>query len=68
MTDKLKLLTTQEAADFMRVSKSSLYVMRHNDGLPHVMMGRKVMYREESLLEYINSKEQLIPVNNGDET
>lgn len=67
MTDKPKLLTTQEAADFMRVSKSSLYIMRHNDGLPHVMMGRKVMYKEEALLDYINSKEQLIPVENGEE-
>ena len=61
-----QLLTTQEAADFMRVSVSSLYVMRHNAELPHVMMGRKVMYRKEALLKWIDSKEQIKYTSDGD--
>ena len=63
-----RLLTTQEAAEFMGVSKSFLYVMRHNDELPHVMMGRKVMYRKEALIQYIDSKEQVKQASGGEKS
>jgi hypothetical protein len=40
--------------------------MRHNDELPHVMMGRKVMYRKEALMKWIDDKEQIKYTSDGD--
>lgn len=58
--DETELLTTQEAADFLRVSVSSLYSMRLKDELPFVQLGRKVMFRKDALRDYIETRQRVI--------
>jgi len=60
------LLTTQEAAKFLRVSLSSLYTMRQEDSLPFVQLGRKVMFRKAALLDYIKDRQRVITPDTTD--
>jgi excisionase family DNA binding protein len=54
----MELLTGKEAAAFLRVSLSTLIALRSKGEIPCVRVGaRKVMYRKESLIQYVNSIE-----------
>ena len=53
-----ELLTGKEAADYLRMSLSTLIALRNKGEIPCVRIGtRKVMYRKESLVQYVNSLE-----------
>lgn len=47
------LLDSKEAAKFLRVSPSMLIMLRKKHKLPFVQLGRKVMFKRESLIEFI---------------
>ena len=50
------LMTTAEVADFIRASKQSLDQDRYlGRGLPYVRIGRKIRYRKEDVLEYLDA-------------
>ena len=46
-----RFLTTEEAADFLGVSKRTMYNYRqYRSGLPYHQIGRRILYKEEDLL------------------
>lgn len=56
-TDDLPaLMTTAEVATFIRASKQSLDQDRYlGRGLPYVRIGRKIRYRREEVLKYLDA-------------
>jgi len=56
MTEIYAMLTTAEAAKYLRVGAQALNLMRSaNAGPAYVRIGRKVFYRIEDLDSYINA-------------
>jgi excisionase family DNA binding protein len=55
----LKLLTEQEAADLLTVSRGTLSVWRCARRYPlrYIKVGRAVRYRESDILQFIASRE-----------
>lgn len=50
------LMTTAEVAEFIRASKQSLDQDRYlNRGLPYIRIGRKIRYRREDVLKYLDA-------------
>jgi hypothetical protein len=50
------LMTTVEVAEFIRASKQSLDQDRYlGRGLPYVRIGRKIRYRREDVLKYLDA-------------
>jgi excisionase family DNA binding protein len=57
MNDTAALLTTAEAAKYLRLGAHTLNQMRReNTGPDYVKLGRKVFYRQVELDKYIDSK------------
>lgn len=55
MSDE-KLLTHDEVTAMLRVSSSTLSRMRKaNTGPAYVKIGRRILYKQNSVLEYLNS-------------
>jgi excisionase family DNA binding protein len=54
---EVELLTGQEAADLLRISKSTLAKLRRDGDISAVAIGRRVFYRRESVLKFIASSE-----------
>lgn len=50
------LLDSKEAAAFLRVSPSMLVSLRKKYGLPYIQLGRKVMFKRDALLAYLESR------------
>lgn len=50
------LLNNKEAAEFLRVSPSMLVSLRKEHGLPYVRLGRKIMFRLDALVAYLESR------------
>ncbi len=54
------MLTTREAANFLRLSSSWLAKARmRGDGPPYVKIGRSVRYSEGALAQWMKSKQRL---------
>ena len=51
---KQGLLTTQEAADFLRVSTRHLWTITETGLIPRIKMGRCVRYKMDDLVRYID--------------
>lgn len=50
------LMTTAEVAQFIRASRQSLDQDRYlGRGLPYVRIGRKIRYRREDILNYLDA-------------
>lgn len=56
MTDKL--LTNDEAAELLTVSRSTLYKLRGSGQIPFVKVGGATRYWESALLRYLKSRER----------
>ncbi len=56
-----RLLSQREAAQLLGVSQRYLWTLRHRRGLPHVRLGRKVMYDPEALRRWIDQQSQNKP-------
>jgi len=61
MTDKIarsRLLTNDEVADLLGVSRSTLAIWRSTEryGLPYVKAGRLVRYKEADVLRFIERR------------
>jgi len=54
--NELDLLTTKEAAAFLRLSPSAIYKLRTEGKIPFVQLGKKVFFKKESLVEYVNDQ------------
>jgi excisionase family DNA binding protein len=56
----MELMTLQEAADALRVSTSTVRTLCKNGQLPFIKLGRRVMFRRDSLDKYLNNLETVI--------
>lgn len=56
MTEKTEhhLLTVKEAASMLRLSVSALTALRAEGKLPYVRLGKRVLFKRETLLQFIN--------------
>jgi excisionase family DNA binding protein len=53
-----RLLTAEEVAAFMRVTRSWVYAETRRDGLPHVRLGRYVRYRRSAIERWMEGVER----------
>jgi len=53
-----RLLTAEEVAAFMRVTRSWVYAETRRDGLPHVRLGRYVRYRRSAIERWLETGER----------
>ncbi len=51
------LLTPQEIADVLGVSKSTIYQWTHQEYIPHVKLGRFVRFRQSVIEKWIEKRE-----------
>jgi excisionase family DNA binding protein len=60
VSQKLKLLTLKEAAEYLRMHKGSLYRLLESGkiDLPAIKLGGKWLFNLESLNQYLITKEQ----------
>ena len=62
------MMTTAEVAEFIRASKASLDQDRYlQRGLPYVKIGRRIRYRREDVLKYLdaNTSQRVNHQNDG---
>ena len=52
----LGLMTTQEAAEYLRVSTKTIEALRAKNHLPAVRIGRRVFFKRNTLDEYVNEQ------------
>jgi len=50
------LLTPQEIADVLGVSKSTIYQWTHQEYIPHVKLGRFVRFRTSEVQKWLDRK------------
>jgi len=62
----LGLLTTKEAAEFMRLSPSAVLKLRMEGKIPFIKLGKKVFFKRDALIAYVD-RQQLIYPNDGDQ-
>lgn len=51
-----RILTVWEAADILRISKSKMYEMIHDNEVPYVRLGGRFIVPEKSLYEWIHKQ------------
>jgi len=54
------LMTVKEAAEYLRISVASVGVLRKKGKLPFVKLGQRVMFRKDSLAQYVANLEIVI--------
>lgn len=59
-TEQQLLLNTDEAAALLRLSPSALVSLRKTGGLPFVRLGKRVLYKREALLAFIDRNQTSI--------
>jgi excisionase family DNA binding protein len=50
-------MTSPEAARFLRISLSKLYKMTMNNKIPVTRIGKKLLFTEENLIDFIRKSE-----------
>jgi len=53
----MKLLSPQQAADFLQISLGTLYVWSHEDFLPVIRVGRLLRFDEEELVRWLRKRQ-----------
>lgn len=59
-----ELMTMKEAAAYLRLSVATLASMKKNGDVPFIRLGRRIMFRKETLLNFVASKEVTKPTLN----
>ena len=54
----LDLITLEELKERLQVDQKTIYNWRKHNGLPYVKIGRRLYFREETILEWIKKNEQ----------
>jgi excisionase family DNA binding protein len=49
------LLTIEEAAELTKLSVKTLYTYAEKEKIPHIKLGRRVLFAEDKLEEWVNS-------------
>jgi len=61
MTEDAEVLTTEEAADFLRVSTKTILTLARQGDLPGEKVGRAWRFLRAELLEYVRGRERPAP-------
>lgn len=51
---ELGLVSGAEAAEYLGVSNAAMFTLKRNGVIPSVRLGRKIYYRRQDLLDYVN--------------
>ena len=51
-----RILTVPEVAEYLKMSKSKLYLLIQQKKIPHIRIGRNVRIRESDLQEWIEQR------------
>lgn len=51
-------LSAQQAADKLQVDKSTIYKMARQKAIPHFRIGKRVLFRDEALDDWITNQEE----------
>jgi len=51
----MKLITIEQASELLNTPVGTLYVWVHYKKIPFVKIGRKLLFNESLLIDYINS-------------
>lgn len=54
-----RLLTPREVAELLRIPKSTVYELARTRRIPHLKVGRRILFEEKTLTEWVASR--LIP-------
>lgn len=54
--NEIELLNTKEAAQLLRLSPSAVHKLRKEGHIPFVKLGKKVFFKKESLVDYVNKQ------------
>jgi len=49
------LLTIEEASELTKLSVKTLYTYAEKETIPHIKLGRRVLFSEDKLEEWVNS-------------
>lgn len=61
----IELLTIQEAADYLRISETTLFKLIKEDKLKVVKVNRRTLFKKSTLNNYINNHEDNKESDNG---
>ncbi|WHY98830.1 helix-turn-helix domain-containing protein [Peribacillus simplex] len=50
-------ITVKEAADYIGVSKDTIYNLARHQQIPHVRVGKRILFRSEVLNDWMNQQE-----------
>ena len=50
------LLTTEEACEYLRISRPTIHRWKREGFIPHIRIGNNIRYRESDLREVLQSK------------
>lgn len=59
-----RLLSVEEAAEFLNISVSEVYKLKHFGTIPYVKLGRRLLFDQEKLEEWV--LEHARPVETGE--
>lgn len=50
-----KIMSVEEAADFLKVSTQFLYIKKHEGKIPHRKIGGRLVFLQSELYEWVKS-------------
>jgi excisionase family DNA binding protein len=53
--ERFRLLDVTEVAKILNVSEQMVYKLKDIGEIPHVQVGRRVMFREQDVIDYVNT-------------
>lgn len=56
--DPDRLMTAEDVARLTQMTKGYIYQQVRDNAIPHIMMGRYVRFRRESILQWFKESEQ----------
>lgn len=53
-----KLLTVKELGEILKLSRSTIYRYRKNEGLPYYELGGKVLFDLDEVMEWVKKRQK----------
>jgi excisionase family DNA binding protein len=57
MSSRIKLLTTKELMDKLKVKRNTIYQLRKDADLPTIKLGRTIRFDEEEIDKWLKSRQ-----------
>lgn len=58
MTDRRETIVAKEAAEMLGVSEWTIYDWARRKIIPHIKVGKRVLFRRASILQWLDEQEQ----------